>query len=98
MNVTRVPSGTVSVFGDTTPDELIVIVVPPLGAGVGVGVGVGVGDGEGDGLGDGAGDGLGEGEVGLLPPPHAATISVAVIATPTNQIRYRLIGRISSKY
>jgi hypothetical protein len=98
MNVTRVPTGTVSVFGDTTPAELIVIVVPPPGAGVGVGVGAGVGDGAGAGLGDGAGDGLGEGEVGLLPPPHAAAVSVAVITTPINQIRYRLIGRISSKY
>jgi hypothetical protein len=34
----------------------------------------------------------------LPPPPHAATVSVAVIATPINQIRYRFIERISSKY
>ena len=51
------------------------------------------------GVGAGAGEGLGEGDVGLLPPPpHAATVSARVIAMPTNQIRYRLIERISSRY
>ena len=82
-NVTREPIATVIAFGDATPAALMVIVVPPLGAGVGVGVGAGAGAGAGDGLGAGvgAGDGLGDGEVGeLLPPPHAATVNASVIA------------------
>jgi hypothetical protein len=94
--VTREPAATVNVFGETIPPAPMVMVVPPLGAGLGVGVGAGVGDGLG--LGAGAGDGLGDGDVGLLPPPQAAIVSVAVIAAPASQIRYRLIGRISSKY
>src|SRR5688500_11051309 len=56
--VTRVPRGTTRSFGDT-PAAVMVIVVPPLGAGVGAGVG----------------DGVGEGAAGELSPPHEATVS-----------------------
>ena len=78
-NVTRVPTATVSVRGDT-PLDVIVIVVPPLGVGVGVGVGDGVGAGVGVGV--GAGAGLGEGDVGELPlPPHAGMVNAITITS-----------------
>ena len=44
--VTREPTATVISRGDTTPDELMVMVLVATGGVVGVGVGVGVGDGE----------------------------------------------------
>lgn len=42
--VTRDPTGTVRVRGDTAFDEIVIVAVP--------GVGVGEGDGDGDGVGD----------------------------------------------
>ncbi len=83
MKVTRVPTGTVSVFGDT-PLDVIVIVVPP---------GDGAGDGEGDGAGEGEGEG--EGELGVLPPPHVAAASAPTTTNTINQVSRCCVTLIS---
>jgi hypothetical protein len=88
-NVTRVPGETVNVFGDT-PVDVIVIVVPPPGDGVGEGVG--------DGVGAGVGLGLGDGEVGELPPPHAASVNASASVAPSAHRRCLATRRISSRY
>ena len=75
MKVTRLPTGTVSVFGET-PLEVMVIVVPP---------GAGDGAGDGAGAGEGAGAGDGDGELGD-PPPQVVRKRVAVRASAANQV------------
>ena len=73
------PGETVIDFGDTTPaEEIVIVVVPPLGAGEGAGVG----DGE------GAGAGEGEGAVGELPPPPPPKVPIfnLLTALPGNTV------------
>jgi hypothetical protein len=82
--VTRVPTGTVRLLGET-PADVIVNVVPP-----GEGDGVGEGDGDGDGL------GLGLGDAGELDP-HAA-VSNAKPITTTQQRTVVAISRTFSRY
>src|SRR5688572_8813288 len=53
-NVTRDPTGTANVRGDTLFAVIVIVIVPGVGLGEGVG----------------AGDGVEEGEAGLEPPPQ----------------------------
>ena len=53
-NVTRDPTGTANVRGDTLFAVIVIVMEPGVGLGEGVG----------------AGDGVEEGEAGLEPPPH----------------------------
>ena len=81
--VTLVPTATVSVFGETAPLALIVIVASD-GAGDGLGAGAGAGAGAGPGAGVGAG--AGEGDAGdEEPPPHMETERAAVRVSAAHQ-------------